>query len=549
LRKLAAAILAAPIIVVLYVPVILRRSIAARLGLALGVGAFIGLGLLGAISPATITATPRQDPIVPLKSADFTSSIAANTSLHAPITLAFSAPMDPTSVAGSLQIQPAVAVTLSWDASATHLTVTPKTRWATGTYHTISVRPGALGASGRPMVVPARAAFLTRAATAATIVATSRSGDTAKVDTAFRVTFNGPVGLDDATRALKISPSVAGSLQRTQAEADSSAYLFTPSQPLVAGKTYTVTLDGALDADGAPVTGQEALTFKTISAPRVIRFRPVDGTKKVDRTAVLSVRFSRTMDHGTTRSAFLATIDGKPIAGKIAFAEHSTVVVFTPASKLPYKSKVSLVVAATATSTDGATLSKAATATFSVMAKPATPTAAKVTRPRSSGGSSGGSGGGSVGGGSWGAVEVYYLKLMNCTRTGGWVTSSGSCSSPGGRSVAALRLDSGISSKVSRPYAKRLAVGNDCSHFMGGNPGDRLRRAGYTSYIWAENLGCRSGNPSSAVLGSHLFFQSEKSYGGGHYVNLMNAKYDRVGIGVWVSGGRVRLVIDFYHPR
>jgi uncharacterized protein YkwD len=51
------------------------------------------------------------------------------------------------------------------------------------------------------------------------------------------------------------------------------------------------------------------------------------------------------------------------------------------------------------------------------------------------------------------------------------------------------------------------------------------------------------------VLGSHLFFQSEKSYNGGHYVNMMNAKYDRAGIGVWVSGGRVRLVIDFYHPR
>jgi hypothetical protein len=29
----------------------------------------------------------------------------------------------------------------------------------------------------------------------------------------------------------------------------------------------------------------------------------------------------------------------------------------------------------------------------------------------------------------------------------------------------------------------------------------------------------------------------------------MNAKYDRVGLGVWVAGGRVRLVIDFYHPR
>ena len=60
--------------------------------------------------------------------------------------------------------------------------------------------------------------------------------------------------------------------------------------------------------------------------------------------------------------------------------------------------------------------------------------------------------------------------------------------------------------------------------------------------------GCRSGNPYSAVLGSHLYFQSEKPYNGGHYVNMMNAAYDRCGIGVWVSGGRVRLVIDFYQP-
>ena len=29
---------------------------------------------------------------------------------------------------------------------------------------------------------------------------------------------------------------------------------------------------------------------------------------------------------------------------------------------------------------------------------------------------------------------------------------------------------------------------------------------------------------------------------------MMNAAYTQVGIGVWVSGGRLRLVIDFYHP-
>jgi hypothetical protein len=31
-------------------------------------------------------------------------------------------------------------------------------------------------------------------------------------------------------------------------------------------------------------------------------------------------------------------------------------------------------------------------------------------------------------------------------------------------------------------------------------------------------------------------------------VNLMNGAYDRVGLGVWVANGRVRLVVDFYHP-
>ena len=196
---------------------------------------------------------------------------------------------------------------------------------------------------------------------------------------------------------------------------------------------------------------------------------------------------------------------------------------------------------------------------FKVAPKPA-PKVHAAGAPTSGGGGGNGGGGGGGGGhighgggggaanGSWGAVERYYLQLMNCTRTGGWVTGSGSCKSPGGRNVDPLSLSEGISDNVSRPYARHLATNNQCDHFIGGTPGDRLRRAGYDSYRWAENLGCRSGNPFNAVLGSHLFFQSEKPYNGGHYRNLMNPDYDRCGIGVWVDNGRVRLVIDFYHP-
>ena len=300
MRKLAAAILAVPVIAVVYVPVLLRRSIASRVGLAIGVGGLIGLGALGAIAPVQTLATPRQDPIVPLESAAFTTSIAANTSVRAPITLAFSAPMDPTSVAGSLQVEPNVPVNLSWDATTTHLTVTPKTNWAPATYHTISVLAGALGASGRPMIVPARAAFLTRAATTATVTATSRTGDAARVDTALRLTFDAKVAVDDLRRGLRISPTVDGTLQSVQAADGASAYLFTPAVPLVAGSVYTLGLDGVVDADGAAVTLPGVVTIRTVGAPGVVRFRPVDGTKAVAQTAVLSVRFSQPMTHKTT---------------------------------------------------------------------------------------------------------------------------------------------------------------------------------------------------------------------------------------------------------
>jgi uncharacterized protein YkwD len=148
-------------------------------------------------------------------------------------------------------------------------------------------------------------------------------------------------------------------------------------------------------------------------------------------------------------------------------------------------------------------------------------------------------------------MEAYYLTLMNCTRTGGIVASNGACLSPGGRAVAPLWIDSGISANVSRPYAKLLATRGICNHFIGGTPGDRLRRAGYASWTWAENLGCPSMSPRAAMIAIQVFFQSERSWSpvGGHYVNLMNPAYDRVGLGMWISSGRVRLVIDFYHPR
>jgi uncharacterized protein YkwD len=541
LRKIAAALLAVPVLALIYIPVLLRRTIAARIAVALGVGSLIAIGAFGLVTPKSTVATPPAPAIVPLSNAAFTSTIAAGTGLDSPVSISFSAPMDKTSVAASLDVEPAASVELSWDATATRVTIIPTRGWAPATYHTITVRPGALGASGRPMAVPARAVFLTRAATVGRIEATSMAGSDATVSSAFRITFDQPVELGAVRAALKFSPPLDGTLEVAQAPFGGSAFVFTPSKPLAPATPYAVSLDGIVDAAGAPLAASPTLAVSTSAPPSVVRFRPVHGSTNVDRAATLSVRFTQPMERKSAKAAFTASIGGKAIAGSVSFAENDSVLVFKPAELLPYGASVELLVKNTAFSAAGTQLVSASSVRISVEAKP-TPASPKVVSI---------SGGGAVGGGSWGAVETYYLGLMNCTRTGGLVTSSGTCSSPGGRSVAALKLDAGISTSVARPYAKKLATSGACTHFSGGNPGDRLRAAGYTSYIWAENLGCRSGNPRSAVLGSHLYFQSERSWSpqGGHYVNLMNSKYDRVGIGVWVSGGRVRLVVDFYHPR
>jgi uncharacterized protein YkwD len=51
-------------------------------------------------------------------------------------------------------------------------------------------------------------------------------------------------------------------------------------------------------------------------------------------------------------------------------------------------------------------------------------------------------------------------------------------------------------------------------------------------------------------VGLVRFYQSEKFWSpvGGHYVNMMNRAYDRAGVGLWVSGGNLNFVVDFFNP-
>lgn len=547
MQKVLATTLAVPILVLVYAGTLIRRA-----GRAPALVALLAVGLTGILiataahpSPAAGTLPARLSALDP---SEFSTIVQTGESPSAPIVISFPGPMNTASVEGLVQVDPATPVALRWDATATLLSIAPVDAWATGTFHTVTVEAGALDATGRPLDRRIRAAFLTREAVTATISSTGPGDGDAVPGSHVLIAFSGPVRLSSIN--LDINPPVAGHLVAVDGSPpEAPAYEFIPDEALPAGTTFAVSLaDGARDVDGGLITGTSA-TITTVAAPKVVRFRPANGSASVDWNQQLSVRFTEPMDHETTERAWSAVQDGKSIAGTFTWAEQDTVLVFNPGADLGYGQKVVLGVGTAATSQAGLPLAADATATFTSASRPVVKAPSSGSSVSTSSSGSAASSGSSVGSSTWSAVEAYYLKLMNCTRQGGLVTSSGSCSSPGGRSVAALLQDAGITARVSRPYAKKLAVNNVCTHFSGGTPGTRLAAAGYTNYTWAENIGCRTGDPYAAVLGSHLFFQSERSYNGGHYVNLMNADYDRVGIGVWVSSGRVRLVVDFYHPK
>ena len=557
MRNLAAAVLSVPIVAALVVSSAVRRSAASRVALLVGMVALVGASAV-ALAPREVAARPTAAvPATPVVAARLSGPLQTDAALVSAVTIDFSSPMDAASVEAALRVQPATDVTLTWEQGGRRLVVAPTEPWDPATYVTVTVGAGAHDSSGAVLPAPVRSSFMTRAATAATLAATKRDGKRILTNTAFVVKFDHPVDAASVRAALKVTPVVK--LKVTAVARDGGTVVtITPAARLKADTTYTLTFAKPIvDADGGEVAAIARLVARTAAAPAVVRFRPFAKTSDVPRDAVLSVRFTEKMDRKTTAAAFRATVNGKAITGKVRWAENDTVLVFTPKSQLPYGTRVVLSVSTKARSATGVPLARKSASTFTTVPKPEAPApkpataAARSTTPAPASAPAAepaSTSGGVVGGGAWASVERYYLTLVNCTRTGGWVAANGSCTSPGGRDVAPLVYDAAIAAKVARPYAKYLAERGACDHFLDGNPGTRLARAGFKSYTWAENLGCPTGDPRRGAIATQLFFQSEKPYNGGHYVNLMNADYTRVGIGVWVHDGNVRIVSNFYTP-
>jgi hypothetical protein len=149
-------------------------------------------------------------------------------------------------------------------------------------------------------------------------------------------------------------------------------------------------------------------------------------------------------------------------------------------------------------------------------------------------------------------LERYALRLVNCTRTGGWVQTDGSCKGYGSgkhsKYRAPLRFHGGISDDIAWPWARKIARARYCGHSLAGQDVDlRFRRAGYRHEHNGENVGCSyAWSPRKMVLRTHRMMQSERSYGGPHWRQMKDPDFRTIGIGVAKARGQTRIVLDFY---
>ncbi|MDQ3871150.1 MAG: Ig-like domain-containing protein [Chloroflexota bacterium] len=582
LRKVLAAVLAVPVLASVYCAPLARRSSFLRPALVAAVGGLLTIGSYGG-APARLEPSPTHalvtaSVVTPrLTSAKGTparpptaaaSASLGNQGVLRPVRVDFSAAMDRTAVEAALTIVPAARVHLTWTTDATSLQVAPATAWRPGTRYLLTIGTGARDSAGTALRRALRATFVTRPRPTAAMAISRSAGNTPLLGTALDLRFSRPVRVGSVAAALRVTPAALGRLSvgAGGSAAFASRLTWRPTALLRPGTRYTFTLSASVrDAEGLTLASGRSVATRTPPRPAVVRHRPGEGTRDVDPNALLSVRFSEPMARRATERAFTVSGVNAVRGGAFRWADRDTVLVFDPARPLEPGRLYQVSLDGSATSVRGVplgpTAGKAAfayrfwTATrrqeiardangpqarLAVTAVgPAPPQAVAPPAMPSAGA-------------PWLAVEQYVLRLINCVRTGGRLQSDGSCVGYGsGRYSAYVRplsLHPGISARVARPYAKYLAIRSACNHFLDGDPGDRLRRAGYTSYRWGENLGCRSGDPYRAVLGSHLYFQSEQPYNGGHWRNIKNAKYTTVGIGVWVSNGNVRVITDFYDP-
>lgn len=543
MRKTAVAALALPVDGLGRAAAWLRRS-ARFQGVMVSVTTALVVGVLLVGLPATPVAGQPMPTFAPMAPQADANSPESSLALDVPFRIQFTKPMNEGSVESALTISPTVHVEPRWDATGQTLALVPNPHWNASTTYLVSVSRAATDQEGLALATPVQTSFQSGSLTAGTITATQMVGDLSSPTTAFQLTFTRPVKLSTVMAGLWMNPprdiTVVGD---DPTDVASQVFTMTPTDPLETDATFFVNMrEGGVDASGSALQTVTPLQIHTLATPAVRTFTPATGTKTYDTNQPISLHFTIAMDEKSTESALTVLGNGRGVAGSTTWSEGDTVLSFTPRRSFAIGTSVAVKLSTAARSTGGLHLAAAASATFLV----STPRSRAINYTKSKIPVTGGQGTSSA---PYKDMERYYLSLMNCTRTGGWVTPGGDCSTQTRHTLpaqGALALDDGISNNVSRPYAAALADSGLLTHNLNGTTTHgRLAAAGYGGGSWGENIASPGNSSTSGMIAIETFYQNESGCRCAHYYNIMNRYFHRAGVGIWVSRG-IRVVIDFY---
>lgn len=266
---------------------------------------------------------------------DDPSSALITTSLE----IAFSEPVNPSSAAAALTIEPPVPGSVSWSGST--MIFTPRDPLELATSYTVTVVAGIRDLAGNPMAqAPGPFGFQTagRPDVVETVPADG-AGDVALADPV-RISFSTLMDTASVEAALELRPTFAHALRWS-----GQLLEVVPQGPLDADRDYAIRIGtDAFDVSGVPLQVPLDISFHTVaSGLEVAKLVPADGSDGIAPTSAIAVIFDRGVEAESIADELLVITP--PIAGSLELIDEvgeppvapsgGRVLQFTPSGALP----------------------------------------------------------------------------------------------------------------------------------------------------------------------------------------------------------------------
>lgn len=217
------------------------------------------------------------------------------------------------------------------------LTFSPIEEYERNTDYTFQLAPTIVALDGTPLLDPFLTTYTSVGFLEVAEVFPTAEGGYVPADSDITIIFDRPVipllmstEMDELPDPLQILPATEGVGEWI----NTSMYVFSPSQPLKGGTTYTASVPSGLEAvDGSSLETPVVWTFET-SPPEIVSINPSPDSTDMLLDPEIQVRFSQPMNQQTVEDAFYLKLDSlaatSDIAGEFEWAPDGQGFKFTP---------------------------------------------------------------------------------------------------------------------------------------------------------------------------------------------------------------------------